>query len=517
MNFSQKDINQFEEKGISSLQIEKQLELFNTGIPYISLREAATINNGVFKYTKTEEEAYITKYKALRDTITMTKFVPASGAATRMFKFLFQFLEHYKINQESLNTYINKYDTGELRTFIVGIEKFPFYKAIHKTLKESVSNYKALGNNDKVILFIETLLDHDKKNYGTLPKGLLPFHIYKKTISSAFEEHLFEGAAYASSKNIAKLHFTISEQHETLFKKALKEKRKSIEDKTETVFDVSFSFQNSNTDTVSVKEDLTIYRDDKDNIVFRPSGHGALLYNLNQIESDLVFIKNIDNVVTYKHQEVANYYKKMLAGVLLTLQEQIFEYQLKLVESTEVSEKERIEIAQFLNNKLNVVIAEDFEKYSSKYQIDYLIEKLNRPIRVCGMVKNEGEPGGGPFWVYDSARNVSLQIIEASQIDLNNPNQAKIVDKATHFNPVDIVCSTKNYNGEYFDLDNYKDPNTGFITSKSHLGNTIKALELPGLWNGSMAKWNSVFIEIPLSTFNPVKSVNDLLKPAHQV
>ena len=206
----------------------------------------------------------------------------------------------------------------------------------------------------------------------------------------------------------------------------------------------------------------------------------------------------------------------MLAGVLLTLQEQIFEYQLKLSESIGVSEDERIEIAQFLNNKLNVVIAEDFEKYSSKYQIEYLIEKLNRPIRICGMVKNEGEPGGGPFWVYDSARNVSLQIIEASQIDLNNPNQAKIVDNATHFNPVDIVCSTKNYKGDYYDLEKYKDPNTGFITNKTHQGTNIKALELPGLWNGSMAKWNSVFVEIPLSTFNPVKSVNDLLKPAHQ-
>ena len=268
MEFSEQDIEQFSNKGITSLQIEKQLGLFNTGIPYISLKEAATINNGVFKFTKIEEEQYISKYKSLRDKITMIKFVPASGAATRMFKFLFQFLEHYTISGGSLNTYINKKGKGDLRTFLVGLDKFPFYKIIQKNLKENVLNYEELENNDKVILFIKTLLDNDKQNYGALPKGLLPFHKYKKTISSAFEEHLFEGAAYASSKNIAKLHFTISEQHETLFEKTLEEKRKSIEDKTETVFEVSFSFQNSNTDTVAVKESGTIYRDNKNNIAF---------------------------------------------------------------------------------------------------------------------------------------------------------------------------------------------------------------------------------------------------------
>jgi len=512
MDFSQKDINQIENKGITTFQIEKQLQLFKSGIPYISLKSAATIGDGILKFNAKEEDTYISKYKETQDKISITKFVPASGAATRMFKFLFQFLEYYKTNKNSLNTYLNKKDKGQLRTFLVGLEKFPFYKLV----KSSITDFDALSDNDKAIIFIKTLIGEDQLNYAALPKGLLPFHKYKKTISSAFLEHLYEGAAYASSNKLAKLHFTISKQHEEKFTKALKTILPSVKEKTDTDFDVSFSFQNSSTDTVAVTQDSKLYRDENGNIVFRPSGHGALLQNLNKIKTDLIFIKNIDNVLTFKHQEIANRYKKILAGLLLSLQEKVFDYQKQLEENVNLIEAQLVEIAQFLNNELNVVIADDFEKYSAKYQIDYLVEKLNRPIRVCGMVANEGEAGGGPFWVYDSARNVSLQIVELPQIDINNPNQAKIVENATHFNPVDIVCGTKNYKGEAYNLEAFVDDKTAFITDKTHLGNSIKALELPGLWNGSMAKWNTVFVEVPLATFNPVKTVNDLLKPAHQ-
>jgi len=289
-----------------------------------------------------------------------------------------------------------------------------------------------------------------------------------------------------------------------------------VEKKTNTKFNISFSYQKESTDTIAVTTKNELFREEDGSLLFRPSGHGALLENLNDLNADVIFIKNIDNVVVINLEKEVGQYKKMLAGVLLKVQEQAFIYQ-KDLDNKDVNEEDLINIAQFLSNKMNITISSEFEKYSTKYQIEYLAEKLNRPIRVCGMVKNEGEPGGGPFWVKEENGNISLQIVESAQIDKKNKLQKDILKKATHFNPVDLVCGIKNYKGETFDLTKFVDPKTAFITIKTKVGKDIKALELPGLWNGSMANWNSIFVEVPLLTFNPVKTVNDLLKPQHQI
>jgi len=354
-------------------------------------------------------------------------------------------------------------------------------------------------------------------NYGNYPKGLLPFHEYKnQIISTAFEEHLFESALYSSTGTSTKLHFTISEKHKNKFKEEFNRIEEKVEKKTGAEFDISFSYQKQSTDTIAVTPKDKPFRNKDGSLLFRPSGHGALIENLNDLEADIIFIKNIDNVVVYKYKNDVAKYKKMLAGILLKTQKQAFEY-LDLLDKNNVNSDEIITIAEFLSNKMNVRISHEFEKYAEKYQIEYLKDKLNKPIRVCGMVKNEGEPGGGPFWVKDESANVSLQIVETAQIDTKNKQQKSIFKESTHFNPVDIVCSTKDYQGNKFDLTKYVDSRAAFITKKTKSGKELKALELPGLWNGSMANWNTIFVEVPLITFNPVKTVNDLLKPAHQI
>ncbi len=514
--FSDKDIKQIESKGLTLQRVEEQISLFETGLPFINIKDVATIDNGIYKITKEKKESYIKYYDKLRDQISILKFVPASGAATRMFKFLFQFLKEYNIDKESINSYINRNKAKDLSLFFVGLEKFPFYDEVLKMNKELYSNYDLLSGDEQNFLFVKTMLDENKLNYSFYQKGLIPFHKYKDHISTAFEEHLFEAALYASSNGKANLHFTISENYNHTFDKEFRRIENSVENKTKTAFDISFTHQKQETDTIAVNLKNAPLRDEKNNLVFRPSGHGALIENLNELDNDLVFIKNIDNVVVYTFEEEVASYKKMLAGILLEVQTQAFQY-LNDLERKNLDEDELLKIAQFLSSKLSIIISEEFEKYSLKYQKAYLIEKLNRPIRVCGMVKNEGEPGGGPFWVKDENGTISLQIVESAQIDRKNKYQKEIFKNSTHFNPVDLVCGVKDYKGNKFDLTKFVDPKTAFITFKANLGNELKALELPGLWNGSMANWNTIFVEVPLITFNPVKTVNDLLRAPHQV
>lgn len=335
-------------------------------------------------------------------------------------------------------------------------------------------------------------------------------------VATAFGEHLYESALYSSDDESTKLHFTISEKHEHKFDEEFTRIEEKVELKTDSRFEISFSYQKESTDTIAVTPKNKPFRNDDGTLLFRPSGHGALIENLNDLEADIIFIKNIDNVVTYKYKEEVAKYKKVLAGILFEVQKQAFKY-LDLLDNGDLSENQLIEIAEFLVNKMNVKISSEFEKYSLKYQIEYLTEKLNRPIRVCGMVKNEGEPGGGPFWVKDESGNISLQIVESAQINKKSKRQKEILKNATHFNPVDLVCGIKNHKGEKFDLRKFVDPKTAFITMKTKTGKDLKALELPGLWNGSMANWNTIFVEVPLITFNPVKTVNDLLKAPHQI
>ena len=448
--------------------------------------------------------------------MSIIKFVPASGAATRMFKFLFDFLETYNIKKESLNSYINKQKATELSLFLVGLEKFPFYKILIETTEENNPDYNRLSNNEKVVLLVQTILDDKFLNYSNFPKGLLPFHKYKDHVATAFEEHLFEAALYATSKNKATLHFTISEVYKNIFDEEFKRIQTIVERKTNTKFNILYSYQKEETDTIAVTAKNEPIENADGSLYFRPSGHGALLANLNDFDADIIFIKNIDNVVVYKYEAEVAKHKKILAGILLKLQQQAFSY-LQQLEAEQLPEAQLIEIARFLRKKMNVSISHEFEKYSPNYQIEYLKNKLNRPIRVCGMVRNEGEPGGGPFWVKDESGTVSLQIVESAQVDKKNKHQKSILKNATHFNPVDLVCGIKNYKDEKFDLSKYVDPKTAFIAMKTKTGKDIKALESPGLWNGSMANWNTIFVEVPLVTFNPVKTVTDLLKATHQV
>ena len=517
MNFSKKDIQQIERKGLTLKKVKQQIQLFETGLPFSNLVSAATVDNGILRLSNDKNEDYISKFENKKDKISILKFVPASGAATRMFKFLFTFLEEYNINKESINSYINTHNNKDLSMFFIGLEKFPFYHIVMDRLHETYSDFDSLTINEQRLKFVEMILHADKLNYGNYPKGLLPFHQYKnQLVSTAFEEHLYESALYSASKESAKLHFTISEKHNHKFGEEFQRIEKNVEDISGSTFDISFSYQKESTDTIAVTSKNKPFREDDGSLHFRPSGHGALIENLNDLQADIIFIKNIDNVVTYKYKkEVANY-KKILAGILLEVQDQAFNY-LHLLETSMPSEEKLIEIGEFLVNRMNVKISSEFEKYSGKYQIEYLAEKLNRPIRVCGMVKNEGEPGGGPFWIKDESGNISLQIVESAQINKKSKQQKGILKNATHFNPVDLVCGIKNHKGEKFDLKKYVDHKTAFITMKTKTGKDIKALELPGLWNGSMANWNTIFVEVPLITFSPVKTVNDLLKAPHQI
>ncbi|WP_179333705.1 DUF4301 family protein [Winogradskyella costae] len=517
MSFTENDINQIESNDLTLIGVKKQIEIFETGIPFTNVSDAATLNSGIMPLTDSKIEAYVTLFENEKNKKSLLKFVPASGAATRMFKFLFKFVSEYNSNEQSLNSYINKNNLRELSLFMVGLEKFPFYNQILDVLKSDGIDYENLANPEKVWHFAKAMLDENQLNFGNQPKGLLPFHDYKNNhISTAFEEHLYEAAMYATSNGIAKLHFTISEVYENKFNKEFKNIQTQVEQKTGVKFDISFSFQQQSTDTIAVTLKNRPFRESDGSLLFRPSGHGALIKNLNALDADIIFIKNIDNVVVDKYKEELATYKKVLAGILLKLQAKAFEY-LHQLDSKQDIEGTLVAIENFLTHKLSIKISDEYKKYTDCYKIEYLQEKLNRPIRICGMVKNEGEPGGGPFWVKDHKSNQSLQIVESAQINLNDPKQEEILKNSTHFNPVDLICGVKNYKGEKFNLEDYVDHKAAFITEKTKNGKDLKALELPGLWNGSMAHWTTIFVEVPVITFNPVKTVNDLLKSPHQI
>ncbi|MDT0558227.1 DUF4301 family protein [Ichthyenterobacterium sp. W332] len=517
MSFTEKDIRQIEAKGLTLKKVEAQIGLFESGIPFTNIAEAARIDNGILKLNEALIEDSISHFEKEKNNVLLLKFVPASGAATRMFKFLFKFLKEYNTQKESINSHINKNKLKDLSLFLVGLEKFPFYKLVLEQLESKGISFEKLSTSDKAWHFVSAMLDKDKLNFANSPKGLLPFHEYKNNhISTAFEEHLYEAALYASDDNNAKLHFTISERFKDTFDKEFRRIEEYVEKKTGVSFDISFSYQHESTDTIAVTLKNKPFRDDNESLLFRPSGHGALIKNLNELDADIIFIKNIDNVVVKKYKEDVAKYKKVLAGILLKLQNKTFQF-LRNLENERITEDELITIAEFLTRELSVKISHEFEKYSDKYKIEYLKAKLNRPIRICGMVKNEGEPGGGPFWVKDQSWNQSLQIVESAQINQKDKIQKNILKNATHFNPVDLVCGVKNYKGEKFNLENFVDHKAAFITMKTKVGKDLKALELPGLWNGSMAYWNTIFVEVPIITFNPVKTVNDLLKAQHQI
>lgn len=501
-----KDKEQLKLKGISEASFEEQLNHFKTGFPYLKISAAASVEKGIVR----PDEAQLAELEQewqnyVEEGHTILKFVPASGAASRMFKNLFEFLgADYDTPQ-----------TGFEKTFFEKIENFAFYNDLNQACQNntgkdipqliSEGNYKAV---------VSALLESAGLNYGALPKGLLKFHKYEDGSRTPLEEHLVEGALYAGNKNgKVNVHFTVSPEHRPLFKALVDEKAAIYAKRYGVEYNISFSEQKPSTDTIAADMDNKPFRDNG-KLLFRPGGHGALIENLNDLDADVIFIKNIDNVVPDKFKGDTVLYKKLIAGVLITLQQKIFSY-LQLLESGKYTHEQIMDILQFLQKKLFCKNPEVKDLEDSELAI-YLKNKLNRPIRVCGMVKNVGEPGGGPFLAYNSDGTISLQILESSQIDMKDPEKKEMFEKGTHFNPVDLVCAVRDYKGHKFNLVKYVDKNTGFISYKSKNGKDLKALELPGLWNGAMSDWNTVFVEVPLSTFNPVKTVNDLLREQHQ-
>ena len=516
MNLTDKDLQQLKQHGISLQEVNSQIKTFKSGIPFTVLEEAATIGQGITALSDALIEEAIAYFESHKKGLTILKFVPASGAATRMFKFLFQFVNEYDPRAESINRYINLCELKDLSVFMVGLQKFPFFVQVKEALETKGIDLDSLSESEKIWHFAHTMLDKEQLAYGSYPKGLLPFHNYKgNVISTAFEEHLFESALYPSDNDTASLHFTVSDKHLERFTEEFERIQHKVEEKTGVTFQIDFSFQQSATDTIAVTPDNKPFRQDDGSLLFRPAGHGALLRNLNSLDADIVFIKNIDNVVVCQYKEEVAKYKKVLAGILMRIQKDVFNY-MKLLDTQDLDSETLKTLQASMTEDLNIKITEDFEKYSEQVQLEYLRDKLNRPIRVCGMVKNEGEPGGGPFWIRKRNGQVSLQIVESAQVDLANVKQKKLFKEATHFNPVDLVCGLKDYRGHKFNLEAYVDEKTAFITNKTQSGKDLKAMERPGLWNGSMAFWNTVFVEVPIITFNPVKTVNDLLKPQHQ-
>ena len=476
--FTEQDLKQIAAHGLTVEAVERQIENFRRGFPSLQVVSAASPADGIVVLTAEQAAEYAAKYEGRDASVTVAKFVPASGAATRMFKELFEF-----VNEDKRGKGID--------TLLQNIEKFAFYPE----LKQVVADF----SDEKAVV---SAIIKQGLGYGSLPKGLVNFHAYENGARKAVEEHLVEGALYGAADGVVRLHFTVSPEHEGAFRALLAERTAKYEALFGVKYDISFSQQKSSTDTIAVNPDNTPFRTDSGELLFRPAGHGALLENLNDIDASIIFVKNIDNVTTDALRADTVLYKKALAGLLLELQAQTFA-QLAALKS---GSADLAAVADFVQNKLCVKLPENYDAA--------LLEKLlSRPIRVCGMVRNEGEPGGGPFWVANGDGTQTLQIAESSQIAAEDMHLMK---DATHFNPVDLVCGVYAADGTKYNLLDYTDPATGFISSKSSGGRDLRAQELPGLWNGAMADWNTIFVDVPISTFSPVKVVQDLLRVQHQ-
>ena len=503
-SFTNSDLEQLKKLNIDLEKIVDQYIRCSQGTISANLVRVATINDGINTYSPSEKEELALLYDLQVNKYTVEKFVPASGAATRMFKFLIDFVKKFNPDFETINAYINKHKAHELKTFFIGLEKFSFYEIVIAECHHVVPNYNSLDSDKQLYFFVKTMLESKNLNYLNKPKALIPFHKHDDQLLTPISKHLTE--ALGTSNYKPKIHFTVSEGFENNFLEII--------NKEDIECTVTFSNQLTRTNSIAFDLENKPFRLKNNELLFRPGGHGALIENLNELKSDIIFIKNIDNV-SHNHLDEIIFNKKFLGGVLIKHQQTIFNI---LNNFDWIQNQESIiEILNYMEKQLNIFIPDHIKLNSTIDQIKTFIqEKLNRPIRVCGMVKNEGEPGGGPFWVKNDNKEISLQIVESSQINTKNIEQQLIMSQSTHFNPVDIVCGVKNHLGEKFDLTQFIDHNTGFVVQKSHEGRYLKAYELPGLWNGAMADWISIFVEVPIITFNPVKTVNDLLKPAHQ-
>ncbi len=505
--FTREDLDLMREKGIPPEAIESQLQNFRKGFPPISLVAPAIAGNGINRLSDVAVRNYALSYENKQGHYHILKFIPASGAATRMFKSFFEYL-----NQDNGSS--GQGEPGpEIMEIVVGLDKLALKEDLEEVLRLRGKDLEAMAAAGETREIVRVILEEDGLNYGQLAKGLLRFHRYARESRTPVEEHMVEGAEYCRGEGgQVNLHFTVSPEHLDHFKKLVEQKQPDYEKSYGVRYDIGFSLQRPYTDTIAVDPENNPFRDPDGQLVFRPGGHGALLVNLHEMDADLIFIKNIDNVCPDRMKALTTLYKKALAGVLLECRERTHRY-LRLLDEGDHSELEQME--KFLETRLCTRLSDKDKALPGKDKAGILKQKLNRPIRVCGMVLNEGEPGGGPFWAKNRDGSVSLQIVEPPQIDFSDEKQAGIAREATHFNPVDLVCTTKDYLGQSFSLPQYIDPDTGFISRKSRDGRSLKAMELPGLWNGSMSDWNTVFIEVPIETFNPVKTINDLLRPQH--
>ncbi|BDD09943.1 hypothetical protein FUAX_23750 [Fulvitalea axinellae] len=503
MQFSEKDLNQLKAKGMSPESVTRQLSNFESGFPFLNIVKAASIGDGITALDEDSAEEYALAYDRESKGRRIVKFTPASGAATRMFKHLFEYL----------NGTCDM--TPAVKEFFSEIKSFSFWSLLEAVAEKQGWDIEELLKKKEYKTVLELLLTPLGLNYGSMPKGLLEFHSYKAETRTPLEEHFVEGVTYAKgNEDTVRLHFTVSPEHLESFRELSTELSERYKKTHGISVETEFSVQKPKTDTIAVEEDLTPFRDDDGGMLFRPGGHGALIENLNDLDAEIVFLKNIDNVVCDRFKRDTYLYKQALGGLLLDYERKIHLY-MDLLEHEDSMTSDLIEeMNNFVEEQLCVL---PYDRPANREEnIYWLRQKLNRPIRVCGMVKNEGEPGGGPFWVINEDHSISLQIVEQAQIDSSNEVKATILKGSTHFNPVDLVCSIRDYRGEPFNLENFVDHKAGFITKKTRNGRPIVAQERPGLWNGAMSDWNTIFVEVPVSTFNPVKSVNDLLKEAHQ-
>lgn len=511
--FTNSDLTQIQKRGSDLDTIHLQIENFKKGFPYLKVEKPATPADGIIVLDQKEINSLIELFDRQSQQKQIVKFVPASGAASRMFKLLYGILDISNQTDLVAEAFNKSDDLQSIKTFFDRISDFAFSDDLDAHLKKRGLSITSCLENQDYTSILKGLLGSKGLSYAVSPKGLLKFHRYENETRTPAMEHLAEGALYAQSANqIVKIHFTVSPEHKANFEKHINGNTTQFENTYNVTYEVSFSEQKSYTDTIAIDLKNEPFRDADGSLLFRPAGHGALIANLNEIDADIIFVKNIDNVVPDKLKEDTISYKKALAGTLLKYQEKLFSY-LKSLDG-KVSSGDIEEMMTFLKDELRIKNLPELATINDK--INFLKQKFNRPLRICGMVKNEGEPGGGPFFAQNNDGTQSLQIVESSQIDPGDDQQKSIANAATHFNPVDLVCGVRNYKGEKIDLSNYVDPKTGFISQKSKDGLELKAQELPGLWNGAMSDWNTLFVEVPVSTFNPVKTVNDLLRPQHQ-
>ena len=502
-SFTKKDLTLFEEVGISKDDVVTQLTLLEKKTNAGELIRPATNGDGIQVLSEKQMHDYAAKFDLEKESFSIVRFIPASGMATRMFKFLHFFIKRYNPNEETLRSYLNRAKTYKLGIFFGGLEKLPFYNSIKS---QTIELQEGSFQHDYRYLFIKKTLE----KLSTLPKALIPFHDYGSEIRNAAEEQLFFSKEFMISNNSMKVHFTIPPGSNENFQNSLSKSIDKINKSASIRTHVSFSHQKRSTDAIAAKLDNSPYRDQNGNLFFRAAGHGALINNLNELKEEVIFLSNIDNVAVAPFHKKVGFYKKTLAGVLLSTLGQIYKLS-HVLESQNPTDLDVI--ITFIQEKLNVEVPKTL---SEEDLYAFLKQKLNRPLRVCGMVKNEGEPGGGPFWIEKSGQE-SLQIVESAQINMSNAAQKDIFKSGTHFNPVDIVCATYDHKGNKYNLKNFVDKDSYFVVEKSLNGVAIKAIELPGLWNGGMADWNTIFVQLPVRTFNPVKTVNDLLRPMHQL